>query len=84
MDEKELLMLIGEQTLLSEERQLLLANKNALVAKVLGLYNDINMCHGKPAWLDKGIELLQTTHAAQTKLIELDVRINEIKKLTGR
>lgn len=84
MDEKERLMLIGEQTLLSEERSKVSADRHALVAKILGLYNDINMCHGKPNWLDKGIELLNNTHAAQVKLLELDTRINEIRKLTGR
>lgn len=84
MDDKERLMLIGEQTLLSEERQRVQADRHALQARVLSLCNEINGCHGQPRWLDKGVELLQTTHATQARLLELDTRINEIKKLTGR
>lgn len=84
MDDKERLMLIGEQTLLSEEHQRVQADRHALQAKLLNLCNEVNACHGQPRWLDKGVELLGTLHAAQTRLLELDTRINEIKRLTGR
>ena len=84
MDEQERLMLIGEQTLLSEERQRVQADRHAQLAKLLTLYNEINACHGQPRWLDKGEELLRTIHATQTRLVTLDTRINEIKRLTGR
>lgn len=84
MDDKELLMLIGEQTLLSEEHRKTWAERQAQLAKLLNLYNDINACHGKPMWLERGVALLQALHATQTQLLEQEIRINEIKRLTGR
>lgn len=84
MDEKERMMLIGEQTLLSEERQRVQAEQYANLAKLLTLYNEINGCRGKPLWLDRGLDMLNTLHASQTRLMELDTRIHEIRQLTGR
>lgn len=84
MDEKERLMLIGEQTLLSEDRAKVQADQYAKLANLLTLYNEINGCRGQPRWLDRGLALLHTVHASQTRLVELDTRINELRKLTGR
>jgi hypothetical protein len=84
MDDKERLMLIGEQTLLEEERHRVQADQHAKLATLLTLYNEINGCRGQPRWLERGLELLHAIHATQTRLVELDTRINEVKKLTGR
>lgn len=84
MDDKERLMLIGEQTLLQEERHRVQADQHANLAKLLHLYNEINGCRGTPHWLERGTALLNTIHTLQTHLVELDTRINEVKKLTGR
>lgn len=84
MDDKDLLMLIGEQTLLQEERHKVQADQHARLAKLLTLYNEINGCRGKPLWLERGLDMMQTIHASQTRLVELDTRIHELKQLTGR
>lgn len=84
MEDNTHLMLIGEQTLLSEERAKAWADRHAQLAKLLHLHNEMNSCYGKPTWLERGIEQLQALHATQTRLLELDIRINEIKRLTGR
>lgn len=84
MDPQERLLLIGEQTVLSEERALVNANRHALQAKVLSIYNEITGTFGPPRWLEKAQQVLTDLHAAQARLVELDVRITEIKRLTGR
>lgn len=84
MDEQERLMLIGEQTLLEEERHKVQADQHAKLARLLTLYNEINGCRGKPNWLERGIELLHAVHTTQTRLVELDTRITEVKRITGR
>lgn len=84
MDDKERLMLIGEQTLLQEERHRVQADQHANLAKLLNLYNEINGCRGQPRWLERGLELLHTIHSSQARLVELDTRIHEVKALTGR
>lgn len=84
MDEKELLMLIGEQTLLEEERRKVQADQHGKLAALLSLYNEINMCRGKPVWLERGLELMHAIHATQTRLVDINTRVNELKQLTGR
>lgn len=84
MDAQERMLLVGEQTLLSEERATANASRHSQQAQLLTLINEINACHGQPRWLEKGIKLLTDLHATQTRLMELDTRINEIRVLTGR
>ena len=84
MDHEELVMLVGEQTLLSEERAKAQADRHSLQSKLLQTYNDITSTFGQPRWLGKAQQQLTELHATQLRLMELDTRINEIKRLTGR
>lgn len=84
MNEQERLMLIGEQTLLEEERRQVQATRHALQSRLLNVYNDITSTHGVPTWMEAAQKTLGELHKAQTRLVELDVRIAAIKKLTGR
>ena len=84
MDRDELLKLVGEQTLLSEERLKLNAQRAHQQADLLRRYNEITACHGTPRWLEGAQQLLLDLHGTQVRLVELDVRINELRRLTGR
>lgn len=84
MDRDELLKLIGEQTLLSEERHQLNAQRAHQQADLLRRYNEITASHGTPRWLEGTQQLLVDLHATQVRMVELEVRINELRRLTGR
>ena len=84
MEQDERLRLIGEQTLLSEERHQQQAQRSAQERALLTLYNQITACHNRPNWLEQGVALMQTLAATQERLVELDIRINELRTLTGR
>lgn len=84
MDKQQLIMLVGEQTLLTEERAVVAASRHSLQAKLLNVYNDITATHAAPRWLAQAQTILTDLHAVQTRQAELDTRIREIAVLTGR